>query len=254
MAGHLLVTFWTQIASPETIFLHIFQQDPSGNLIESIETFSVDSSANGNERVITLTDGQLISAVLWSNSNSLRTGQLFARIATREGSVADNSRELPLVSGYITGGSFLNYPTSPPIPSYTGVPALEVVAVPAPGAGNEISFTQPGGTRSRIIGGSFIFTTSAAVANRTVTLQVNDISGAITWVTSRTVQAAGVARTYWLWTGDNMPADAAPNFFLPIPADAYGDELNVISITTNIDVADAFTAVTLRLDNYVNPA
>lgn len=127
---------------------------------------------------------------------------------------------------------------------------LQTLKVTTPAAGAEWTFTLPGGYYYRLLGGSALFTTSAAVANRTVGIQMTDgvnllASGivAVAFTASLAVQV-----TY-------APSGAGGGILGTKPAVNIGPpnlwlqgNWVVQSITSNIDVADAYTKVLLLFE------
>lgn len=103
---------------------------------------------------------------------------------------------------------------------------------------------------NKVLAASLTLTTSAVVANRTVTLVLDDGTDILWRKESPVVQAASLARTYLFLTAipDDAGFDGSGTIRLALPPNlalATGSRLR--TITTNLDVDDAYAAPLLHM-------
>ena len=214
-----------------------------GQIHESFDTLLCNAGAIGTAINIGLTKGFLISVTVGTVEASVDRGLLYAVINLVRGAVIDASSVLMLTSGYVTSGKSVNYPLSPFEDSLTGIGQSFRLAGAVMGAGNDTRFTFPAFEQSEFCFGQITFTTSAAVAVRTVNWNYNDLAGNTFYnVTPRTTQAASLVRDYIFWTGPNMPLDTGSQIYVPIPNTLIQRNSRLQSNVTNIQVADDFSA------------
>lgn len=129
---------------------------------------------------------------------------------------------------------------------------LRVVTVAVPTAGADFVATCPGEAIWRVLGGRFVFTTSAAVANRLVSLILDDQTDSLLQTPAGAVQAAGAAQPYSLFPGSPSASLAGAPWLLPTPTDGLvmlpGHRLR--SSTALIDVGDQYSAIKLYVEQY----
>ena len=121
----------------------------------------------------------------------------------------------------------------------------ETFSVAAPGAGVQFSRTTATGYYERFVSLFFLFTTSAAVANRQVAVEVQDGDGNVIGGSAVSqVQAASLAgRYYGLWAGGSPNAAAVIRQPFPLPQMYLQPSWKLVSNVALIDVADAFTLI-----------
>lgn len=251
--SQVLVNIWTTYDSPIEVYMKILSLGVDDRIIETIETIQADFSTYGTAHLFRLTPDRLISVSLWTGSIDAPYGKIFARIALKQTDVTDNSRTTVLTSGYLTGGNTINWPTSEPKSSLDGLGSAINSALTQPAAGAEIDTDFGIEQYTDVLNGKFVLTTSAAVANRTVKLRILVESDLLYEFTARSVQAAGVARNYWLWPGPNMPTDAGTEIYLPIPPNVSGPGVNIKTVTTNIQAGDQFSGWSLNRRHLIIP-
>jgi hypothetical protein len=142
--------------------------------------------------------------------------------------------------------------TFPSLGFSTAVGIQNVQKVTTPAAGAEWTFTLPGGYYYRVLSGTATFTTSAAVANRSCGVQVTDGANVIWAAANSTAIAASLtsrpAYTYASITNNVGGAKGALNVM--VPAYWLPPGYVISSQTTNMDVADTYTAVVLFLEQF----
>lgn len=125
----------------------------------------------------------------------------------------------------------------------------KTIPVANPGAGNEISVPMSGIGSWIVQSIAFLFTSSAVVANREVTLVVDDGTTVFARYGAPAVQAASLANNYSGFTGS--PGAGASGNYVPLPFQDGGIYLEpgyrLRTITQNLDAGDAYTAIGLRV-------
>lgn len=114
-----------------------------------------------------------------------------------------------------------------------------------PAAGGEFALTAPGGEFWRIVSLAFTLVTSAAVANRVVSLVGDDQTDAWFRVVSNQNVPAGQTVNYCAFSG--APGNAAVNNKVMIPFPDNGllvpPGMRLRSVTDLVDVGDQYSAV-----------
>jgi len=122
---------------------------------------------------------------------------------------------------------------------------IEEFSVAAPGAGLQFSRTTVSGYWERYVSLFFLFTSSAAVANRSVALEIQDGDGnVIGGEAASQVQAASLVGRYY--GGLNLTANAAAGVIrqsLALPWLFMQPSWKLVSNVALIDAADTFTLI-----------
>ena len=116
-----------------------------------------------------------------------------------------------------------------------------------PGAGNELRIVVPGGEQWQIRAGQITFTTSAAVANRNVSLRLT-VDGAQVWtVNDPSNIAASNSVVYNVAQVDDpaLIATAGGLGFFYLPRVMLPQGATLTTVTTNRDVGDTYTNINL---------
>lgn len=249
--SQLQVDVWTDANNSAPFFVRTTQIDSKGNLVFSLDQFIPAHTTFPTTKRIRLTAGKLISVSVWGADSLFSQAKFFTRISLLSGSVAAADQLLILTSGYVTNGSTLNFPASIPESSYSGTPQRVAAGIAAPAPGVELQIEINGIYQAKILSAVFSLTTSAAVATRTVTILFEDAAQTFAKAISRTTQVAGTTRQYILWSGPNMPTDAANLIYLPVPDSAIGHEIIIRTETTNIQAGDQYSGVDLGFNAHI---
>ena len=131
---------------------------------------------------------------------------------------------------------------------YSQIPGVrQVVNIANPGAGNNWSFTIPGGYYGRLIAGQATFTTSAVVANRVTGIQIND-GNVNLWSVLEPNAITANSTVFMSYTGQPITAQVAgvPAFVaIGIPVAWLEQGYILRSLSQNIDPGDTYTAINL---------
>ena len=136
--------------------------------------------------------------------------------------------------------------------------AVRSIPVPQPPAGQDWAVQVPGGKQWRVLSGSALFATSAAVANRVPRILLQDDNGI--YFRGGETQSLVAGFTFWQSFGIDVPnsnsgSAATPSIHtLPDIWMQPGDEL--VMSTLAIDAADQWSAIYLRVEElwFDNPS
>lgn len=161
--------------------------------------------------------GWLLHAELLASAGTPRKGQCFARlelIAGREGGTLTLGT---ILQGYVQDTSALAYPGSAIVASPDGAGVIRSVTGTDPAVNTEIAETVPTNARWRLISIFLELVTDATVANRTVTLLVDDGANTLSSVSASAAQTATQTRQYSAYPGGGAPRLDSTVFYLPTP-------------------------------------
>ena len=158
----------------------------------------------------------------------------------------------PMVSGFISTAKGLSWPNSllmDPKPGGSSI-VLKEPADPAASANFGIAVTS--GELWRILSISFRLVTSATVADRQVTIQIEPNAASFHSFWGNTVQAASLTRDYSVWQSGVMPLEAvSTKIMIPMPADLWltqVDYLNIIVLSKQ--TGDQLSNVKIYLERF----
>lgn len=168
-------------------------------------------------------DGWLLGVQVTVTSGTPIDGQTYARLSLQRGDASVALDQFTLVSDTVTVGKPLTWPGGFARGPLDGAGALRLIAGTQPAAGAEISETVPAGARWQLLSFKARFVASAAVANRSWNLLLDD--GATRYLTAQTnatatpasvtldvVWAPGLADSRNVVTGNiNLQTEPLPN-------------------------------------------
>lgn len=127
---------------------------------------------------------------------------------------------------------------------------LRVVPVAPPAPGQEWSIAAPGQGYWRILAARWVLVTDANVANRHVSLLLDDQTDVLAGLPAGAVQAAGLTQSYSLFPGSPPGALAGAPWLLPAPTDGLVlmPGFRVRSSTVAIQVGDQYSAIRLYVE------
>lgn len=141
-------------------------------------------------------EGFLLNVQVRATTSAPRVGQVFVILDVVRGLGATIQPIASLWSGYVTDTTPLGWPGVLPARSVDGPGVLRLIAGTDPAAGVEIIETVPTNARWRVLGVRFALTTDATVANREVSLTLDDGATAFNRIASRVTQAASLTIIY----------------------------------------------------------
>lgn len=130
---------------------------------------------------------------------------------------------------------------------------IRSITVTDPAADNEILETVPARRRWRLISIRFKLITDANVANRIVTLTIDDGTNNLLTIPSDTAQTASLTRYYHyhLQPVPQFLIDAI--FSLPLPDLFLAAGFRIQTLTTGLQAGDDFSVIQLLVEEWIDP-
>jgi len=225
---------------------------PAGIVTSSLYTATIATAGTATQSVqMTPQEGFILSVQVVANNAS--RGQCFVKLQLHQNPAGgDPTLGALLLQGYVSADDHLSYPQSPTESSLNGRGWIHVVSLANPGAGSEWSVTVPAGVRWQVRAINATLQTSAAVANRTPCVRIVPLalgSGILTPV--GTAQAASLVLLYSWWNGA-YPLSTGTLQSAPLPTQLLLPAASVVtSFTNNLQVADAWTNISLDIEEWV---
>lgn len=140
------------------------------------------------------------------------------------------------------------------MPVKTNVPYQKLATIPNPAAGADFAITAPGQGFWRVLSLAFRLVTSAAVANRTVTLVADDGTSVFFRTNASIQQAAGATVDYGAFAGASSGGFAGVVGVEPLSQDGIWLQpgWRLRSVTGAIDVLDQYSAIAALVEEYPN--
>lgn len=167
----------------------------------------------------------------------------------------DGSVYIPLMAGYIHDKIAFGFPNTELQRPTDGAGVISSVVISAPAAGADFTVSVPAGARYRLISLFATLTTAVAVANRGVTLVVDDGVNILGQYPAQTVQAASLAVGYTF--GDSVTGQASVQGFESVSTPGMmflGQNWRIRSVTSNIQAADQWSAGRMLIQEWLDPA
>lgn len=157
-----------------------------------------------------------------------------------------------LLQGYVNSATRLAWPGSALTPLTSGAGLLRPIVGTNPAAGVEISETVPTGARWRVRAFSFVFTASAAAANRAPVLTIDDGANVLWETGSAVAVTAAQAATYRAGIGVPFFTYGTRAYHLPLPSDLWlGAGSRLRTVTGALDVGDDYAAPIYLVEEFL---
>lgn len=190
---------------------------PAGRVQAFVERHVPNTDRTVASSTFGLGEGFLLGVQIRATAGTPRIGQCFALLEVVRGQTGAVIPLATLVQGYATDTQRLAWPGSPVLASADGPGVVRSVADADPAAGAESTVTVPANARWRLLTFRGELVTDATVANRTVTLIVDDGVTTLASVTASAAQTAGQTRQYQAYASGGAPRLDGTVFYLPIP-------------------------------------
>jgi hypothetical protein len=246
----ILFQGWAPLATTP-VRLSIRMLTPEGEVISVFYTINV--AANGvtaTTKSITNLEGFILS--MSAEVLSGLAGAVWVNVVIQRGlGSGDATQGLNLLQGYPSLTDTLSWPQAPPAKSIDGRGLANVVAVGNPAAGADYSIIVPAGVNWLVRSLRVQLVTSAAVANRFVTLRLDDGAGNIfADITGGVAQTASLTVLYTFANGLQPSANnSVTNTGLPTELRMPGG-FRIRTVTANIQAADQFSGAALELETF----
>lgn len=198
-----------------------------------------------------LEQGQLSSIHAFVSAGSVIGAQCFVRLELVQGREGGTTPVGTIAEGYVTNNTALAYPgdnTSRPV---DGRGSWRLVLGTVPAAGAEFVDTVPANRRWALQAVAFLLTTSAAVANRTPVLTIDDGANIIWEASNNANVVASTAAKFRAGAGVQQSTITANDFAIALPEILLlpaGSRIR--TVTGGLQGADAYTAIVYNVEEY----
>lgn len=248
----LTIATFTTLDTPPYVVIRMLR--PNGEIIPSLHAFPTIYNGLPQAAAHQLGEGFLLScAVVKPTQASFLTEDVWVAVEITRGSFAQSLYSRKLVGGYLGFANRLAWPESPVIDPLSGPGNVRLVVGTNPAAGAEISATMPLAVRRKLMAIRFRLVTSVAVANRRVTLLLNDDSGNTFYrVHSQVTQTAAQTVDYHFAPGvPFFNADGIAGG--PLPNELFVKTGYAIATSTfALDAGDDFTAPNMLFQEWLD--
>lgn len=247
----ILFQGWAALATTP-VRLSIRMLTPDGQVIPNF--YNINVAANGTTQTtksITNLEGFILS--MSAEVLSGLAGAVWVNVVVQRGvGSQDVTQGLNLLQGYPSLVDTLSWPQAPPVKSIDNRGLANVVSIVAPGAGADFVVVVPAGVNWLLRSIRVSLVTAVAVANRFVTLRLDDGAGHIfADLPCGAAQAASLTQTYtWANGLTNVQTNNANIGGLPTEARLPGG-FRILTVTGNIQAADQFSAMALELETFI---
>lgn len=223
-----------------------------GIVVPIVERHIPNTDRTAATVLVTLGEGFLSNLQVRATTGAPQQGQCFVIVELVRGRLQAIQPLGTLLQGYVSDVQRLAWPGSPFVSSVAGTGVLRAIVGNNPAPGAECSDTVPAGSRWRVNSWLTQLTTSVAVANRQVTLIIDDGANILFRIDASAVQLASLIRQYEAYATGVAPDLSGSAFRLPAPFPldlAAGSRIR--TLTAAIDVADDYTAPLILVEERI---
>lgn len=223
-----------------------------GVVVPIVERHVPTSNYTAATSFVTLGEGFLCNLQVRATTGAPTQGQCFVLIELVRGRLGAVQPLGTLLQGYASDVQRLAWPGSPLASSVAGSGALRSITGNNPALGAECSDTVPAGARWLVRSWFAQLTTDATVANRTVTLIIDDGANILFRVDASAAQTASQIRQYEAYDTGVAPDLSGSTFRLPapFPLDLVAGS-RIRTSTAGIVAGDDFTAPQLLVEERI---
>jgi hypothetical protein len=195
--------------------------------------------------------GRLLNLTLYNADVSEPFGTVFGRIGIDTDGSNASSGGMCICAGALSNRQPLRIGEASSVHDRTAEVGTSLMTFAAPAAGTDADMLIATADLTRIEGVSFRLTTSAAVADRTITVNFQSGADQIARSLYPTPQTASQTVDYYMSGAGIPPAMPANCAFIPLPVESLGCTCRIQTSTNGIDAGDTYTA--LKLWARINP-
>jgi len=229
---------------------HVLRAEDGVNPFEYQHTPGTDRSLSTQDFAIP--EGFLLDLAVHVDAGTPRRGQSFVQVGIARGSGAARVPLSVCISDYVTVAAAIGWPGSPLRSSVEGPGFMRVVTGTDPAAGVEIVETVPTDARWKIHGISFILATDGNVANRLVSVVLDDGTSTYFRASTPNAQVANTSVRYSIAPtgviGDSQVV--AQQLNVPIGIVLFQGH-RYSTLTSSIQVGDNFTAPVAYVEEWI---
>jgi hypothetical protein len=167
--------------------------------------------------VVTLAEGYLGNVQLRATTGAPFAGKCYAMVELVRGRTGALQPLGTLLAGYVSDVQRLAWPGSPLRSSVDTPGVSSIITGTDPAAGVECSDAVPAGARWEVLAWMGVLVTSAVVANRVVTLIIDDGASTLWTCDASAAQVASLARNYNAYATGVAPDLTGSTFRMPGP-------------------------------------
>jgi hypothetical protein len=230
--------------------------DASGSIQASSDTHTPLTTRSAASQILPTAEGWILGGQIFASSGSPLVGQCFVVVEVVRGLGSSAIALQTVAAGYVTAKQPLSWPGQSITSSLDGVGVLRSITGSTPAAGGDISETVPTGARWELLALMAQLTASAVVANRQVSLTLDD--GVSTFFRYGNVQqqTASIVERYVFFQGSPaVSRDNTNNQNGHVPA---GVRLlagyRIKTITNTVDAGDQWTAPQMLVREWIEGA
>lgn len=213
-----------------------------------------NNSRVANRVFFPLMEGWLLSATATIGLSSNDQSFTFIVVGLARAPLNSNSVYAVLIAGYTNNSVPLCWPETAPVKPTDGPGWYHSAASSVPGAGVDITYTVPAGSRQRVVSLVATLTPSAVVANRLVNLIVDDGANVFANIPTNVTLAASTVNTYEFADSLNFLAPFNGVSVAPIPSNLIlSPGFRIRTSTTGIQAADQWSAMELLIADWNDP-
>ena len=216
-----------------------------GEIVPWNETLTFSGTGTQTDKITPLVAGFIIGFDVSRASGTLTDGEVNASVHIGRNTGSLQQKLVCLASGEITNIRSLglyNY-TYGLAATSTALPTIVTAGIADPAAGVELTVTVPASTVWELQGFRAIFTTSATVATREVSLQLDDGTNTFYKAVASGTQTASLARGYnFTDSGSSYQSTGGGNFMVGIGRPMIGAGYRLSTSVSNLQATDAWTA------------
>lgn len=223
-----------------------------GVVVPIVERHIPNTDRSAAVSLVTLAEGFLSNLQIRATTGSPAQGQCYVVVELVRGRTGALQPLACLLEGYVSDVQRLAWPGSPFASSVAGTGVMRAVQGTNPAVNTEISDAVPTGARWRVVSWFATLVADANVANRTVTLIIDDGANTIWTCDASAVQTAGQTRSYNAYATGVAPDLTGSTFRLPAPFPidlAAGSRIR--TSTANRQAGDDWSAATILVEERI---
>ena len=217
------------------------------------QTITVAASAAIQQFQIGTAEGFLLGATIAGAAAGNGTRQNYVALGIMRGALSLLATQTQLCAGYLNNMGLVSWPVTGIVNPREGNGVPRNNSVGNPGAGAEWTYTVAGALREQLVSIHATLATAVAVANRQVTLVVDDGANTLWESTPGPVQAASLT---WDYTGAGFgyaPTNVLTKVSVHVdPSIVMQAGFRVRTVTTNIQGADQWSNIRLLTRQWID--
>lgn len=203
-------------------------------------------------RMASLGDGWLLSCGVFASAGTPRRGQCFAIVDVVRGDNVNATPLCTLLQGYVADTTRRAWPGTLLESSVLGPGVLRTILGTGPGAGLEMTETVPNNARWRLLSIFATLVTDVNVASRDAALTFDDgINTLARFPAAQNVAASLTTRYVWTSGGARTVIASDRTIVTPIPDVWLADAFRLKTVTTGIQVGDAWSAPRMFVEEVI---